>query len=61
VSVSHIEKSIDLADKLTARAEEALSDLELEMTLRKWPADFRAIMWDAVALVAQSRAAAARS
>lgn len=56
----HLTRSIDLADKITAKAEEAVADLELEMTLRKWPADFRAIMWDAVALVAQSRAKEAR-
>lgn len=53
---THLEKSIDLADKITAKAEEALSRLELEMAMGKWPADFRAIMWDAVAAVASSRA-----
>lgn len=53
---SHMEKSVALADKITTRAEEALADLDREMALRRWPADFRAIMWEAVAAVATSRA-----
>lgn len=53
---SHMEKSVALADKITTRAEEALADLDCEMALRRWPADFRAIMWEAVAAVATSRA-----
>lgn len=57
---SHAERSIALADQITAKAEEAVRDLDMEMALRKWPAEFRALMWDAVALVAQSRAREAR-
>lgn len=58
---THIERSIDLADKITAKAEEALSRLELEMAMGKWPPDFRAIMWEAVVVVASSRAKASRA
>jgi hypothetical protein len=61
MSITHAERSIALADQITAKAEEAVADLDCEMALRKWPAEFRAIMWDAVALVAAGRAAAARS
>ncbi len=61
MSISHAERSIALADHITAKAEEAVADLDREMALRKWPAEFRAIMWDAVAIVASSRAASARS
>jgi hypothetical protein len=61
MSITHAEKSIALADQITAKAEKAVADLDREMALRKWPAEFRAIMWDAVAIVAQSRAADARS
>ena len=55
---SHIEKSIALADKITAKAEDAVSMLDREIV--SWPAEFRAIMWDAVAAVANSRAAEAK-
>lgn len=55
-SVEHIAKSIGLAEKLTAKAEDALSGLEYEMIVRKWPADLRAILWDAVAMIATQRA-----
>lgn len=61
MSISHAAKSIALADQITAKAEDAVSDLDLEMALRQWPAEFRAIMWDAVAIIARARAAAARS
>lgn len=57
---SHLEKSIALADQITTKAEDAVADLDREMALRKWPAEFRAIMWTAVAAVATSRAAAAK-
>lgn len=57
---SHAAKSIALAGQIATKAEEAVADLDREMALRKWPAEFQAIMWDAVALVAQSRAREAR-
>lgn len=38
-----------VAEKIAARAAEVCAPLALEMELRKWPADFRKIMWDAVA------------
>jgi hypothetical protein len=53
-------RSIALADKITTRAEDALADLEREMIIREWPDEFQAIMWEAVAAVASSRAAAAK-
>lgn len=57
---SHLEKSIALADQITAKAEDAVAGLDMEMALRKWPAEFRALMWEAVAAVASSRATAAK-
>ncbi len=54
----HQDKAQALADKIKATAEAGLSNLE--MTLRKWPAEFRAIMWDAVVEIAGRRAEAAR-
>jgi hypothetical protein len=57
---SHLEESIALADKLTTKAEESLADLDREMALMKWPAEFRAIMWEAVAALASARAADAK-
>lgn len=59
-SISHAAKAIDLAEKITAKAEEAVACVGMEMNIMKWPAEFRAIMWDAVAIVANSRAAEAR-
>lgn len=38
-----------VAEKLAAKAAELCAPLEMEMRLRKWPADFQRIMWDAVA------------
>ena len=58
---SHLEKSIALADQITKKAEEAVADLDLEMAMRKWPAEFRAIMWEAVADIASRRAKNART
>jgi hypothetical protein len=56
----HAERSIALADKVRVRAENAVSSLALEMVGMRWPAEFRAIVWEAVALVASSRAKEAR-
>ncbi len=38
-----------VAEKIASRAAELCAPLELEMALRKWPAEFRVIMWKAVA------------
>lgn len=54
------EKCIDIASKITAKAEGALAGLDKEMAIMKWPAEFRAIMWEAVAQIASIRADAAR-
>jgi hypothetical protein len=39
----------DVADKVAKKAAETLSPLQLEMDMRRWPPEFRKIMWDAVA------------
>lgn len=49
----------ELAEKIASKAEDALSSLHFEMTVKKWPAEFRAIMWGAVRDTAASRAAEA--
>lgn len=49
-------KAIALAEKITKKAEEALDRTALEMTLMKWPAEFRAIMYGAIADLAGRRA-----
>ena len=54
--IAHMDKAKAVADKVAKKAEDALADLECEMALRKWPAEFRAIMWDAVAAIAARRA-----
>lgn len=47
------EKAQAVADKVIKKAEEHLAALEWMMT--KWPAEFRAIMWGAVADLAFQR------
>lgn len=39
----------DLAEKIAKKAADVLSPLQTEMDLMKWPAEFRAIVWGAVA------------
>ena len=53
---THAEKAAALAERITSKAEDALSGLALEMNLMKWPAEFRGIMWQAVAEIANRRA-----
>lgn len=40
---------LEVAEKIASRAAEICAPLELEMALRKWPKEFRIIMWQAVA------------
>jgi hypothetical protein len=58
---THAEKANALAGKITSKAEDALSGLSLEMNLMKWPAEFRGIMWQAVAEIASRRAQECRN
>lgn len=58
---THMEKAQALAGKIATKAEDALGSLEREMAIMKWPPEFRAIMWDAVAETAARRAQAERS
>lgn len=50
---THTDKAAALAEKIAAHAEDALRPLEWQMT--KWPAEYRAIMWGAVADIARKR------
>lgn len=59
-TAAHLKRSVDLAEKISAKAEEALADIEREMILNRWPDDFRAIMWETISTVALSRAAQRR-
>lgn len=58
---THIEGSIDLASKISGKAEAALSGLEAEMNVMGWAPESRAIMWEAVSDLAAIRAKSARS
>jgi hypothetical protein len=53
-----MQRSADLAEKITAFAEDGVRNLDV--VIKGWPAEFRAIMWDAVAEIAKHRAADAR-
>jgi hypothetical protein len=52
----HLQRSIALATKISAKAEETLAKLEHEMNVMKWPDEYRAIMWEAVADTARIKA-----
>jgi hypothetical protein len=52
---SHADKAAALAEKITRRAEEILASTEYEMTIMKWRPEFRAIMWGAIADIANKR------
>ena len=56
--MTHAEKALAIADKVVTMAENGLGPLD--RTIASWPAEFQAIIWDAVADIAQRRAAAAR-
>lgn len=50
---THADKAAALAEKITEKAEDQLRPLKWQM--EKWPAEFRAIMWGAVADIAFKR------
>lgn len=50
------EKAEAVAAKITAKVVDTLADLDREMSIMKWPAEFRTIMWEAVAHEAMNRA-----
>jgi hypothetical protein len=52
--ITHEQRSMALADKITAKAEDVLSSLDREVA--GWPNDFAAIMWESVAIIATQRA-----
>jgi hypothetical protein len=60
-AIEHLRKAEAVAEKIAAKAEDALANLDREMIIMKWPQEFRVIMWDAVAHAASLRAADARS
>jgi hypothetical protein len=55
---NHATKAIATADRVVSLAEDGLRDLE--RTIAKWPAEFRAIIWLAVTDIAAKRLKAAR-
>lgn len=55
---THAERAINLADKIVSLAEDGMRGIE--RTISTWPAEFRAIIWEAVADIASRRAAEAK-
>jgi hypothetical protein len=55
---SHEQRAASIADKVVALVEDGLQGID--RTIINWPAEFRVIVWDAVADIAHRRAAAAR-
>lgn len=54
----HAVKAMALADKIVSFAEDGTRGLD--RAIAAWPAEFRAVIWDAVAAIATARAKAAR-
>jgi hypothetical protein len=55
----HAKKAASIADQVVSLAEDGLRSID--RTIAAWPAEFRAIIWDAVADIASRRAADARA
>lgn len=55
---THMQKSISIADQVVSLAEDGLRSID--RTIAAWPAEFRVIIWEAVADIATRRAAAAK-
>lgn len=47
--MTDIKRAEVLAEKIAKKAKDALADLDREMDIMKWPPEFRAILWGAVA------------
>ena len=56
--MADMKMAVSVADKVVSLAQDGLRGIE--RTVAAWPAEFRAIIWDAVADIASRRAAAAR-
>lgn len=54
----HAQRAISLADKVVSFAEDGTRGID--RAIAAWPAEFRALIWDAVAAIAAQRAKAAR-
>jgi hypothetical protein len=52
---TQIDKAQALAEKITQKAHDAVAGVEREMAIMKWPAEFRAIMWHAIAVHANNK------
>lgn len=55
---SHMNKAISISDQIVSLAEDTLRGLD--RTIALWPAEFRAIIWYAVADIASRRAEEAK-
>lgn len=56
MDAAHAQRAEALAEKIARKAVDALAHVEHEMRTKKWPPEFRAIMWDAIARTAAARA-----
>jgi hypothetical protein len=50
-----LEAAMAMTRKINRKVDELLAPLEREMTIMQWPAEYRAIMWEAVLLGAKQR------
>ena len=53
--LEHLTMAMAMVEKISRKVDDALAPLQREMQIMKWPAEYRAIMWEAVMLEAKSR------
>ena len=58
---AHLGQALAMARMVNDKAAALLAPLEREMKVMAWPAEFRAIMWEAVKLAADERQEAAEA
>lgn len=53
--VAHLEKAMAMVQKINAKVDRLLEPLQREMRIMKWPAEYQAILWEAVMMEAKLR------
>lgn len=54
-AVATLDQAMDIVVKIRRKVDDLLTPLGREMRIMKWPAEYRAILWEAVMLEAKSQ------
>lgn len=60
MNIDDLDNAIALAAKISAKAGSVLEPLQRDMTIRAWPEELQALVWEALADAAAIRARQAR-